>query len=187
MKERFRPLLFASWPAPTCLILSLSNDGARAKGISNAPAQARSLPESLAALLTLALSAFSSATLLPGTSEAVLVTMHVAGSAPGWMLLAVASIANIAGSCVNWAMGRFLAHYAGRRWFPASPAQIERAQRWYARYGWPSLLASWVPVVGDPLTVVAGFLRTPFWLFVIVVAFAKTARYAALLWLIDLI
>lgn len=112
--------------------------------------------------------------------------MHVAGSAPGWMLLAVASIANIAGSCVNWIMGRFLLRYADRRWFPASPDQIERAGRWYRRYGWPSLFASWLPVVGDPLTVVAGFLRTPFLLFLIVVAIAKTARYAALLWLVDL-
>jgi membrane protein YqaA with SNARE-associated domain len=144
------------------------------------------LPESLPALLTLALSAFTSATLLPGTSEAVLVAMHVAGSAPGWMLLAVASIANIVGSCVNWIMGRFLLRYADRRWFPASPGQIERAGRWYRRYGWPSLFASWLPVVGDPLTVVAGFLRTPFLLFLIVVAIAKTARYAALLWLVDL-
>jgi membrane protein YqaA with SNARE-associated domain len=112
--------------------------------------------------------------------------MHVSNAAPGWMLLAVASIANIAGSCVNWIMGRFLLRYADRRWFPASPGQIERAGRWYRRYGWPSLFASWLPVVGDPLTVVAGFLRTPFLLFLIVVAIAKTARYAALLWLVDL-
>lgn len=144
------------------------------------------MPDTLPALAALTFSAFTSATLLPGTSEAALVALHVAGAAPAWLLLAVASAANVAGSCVNWVMGRFLAAYAGRRWFPVSHAQIERAQNWYRRWGWPSLLASWVPVVGDPLTVVAGFLRAPFWLFLIVVAFAKTARYAALLWLIDL-
>ena len=144
------------------------------------------MSESLS-LLALAFSAFTSATLLPATSEAALVALHVAQAAPAWLLLAVASAANVAGSCVNWAMGRFLARYSGRRWFPVSPGQLERAQGWYARYGWPSLLASWLPVIGDPLTVVAGFLRTPFVLFLIVVAFAKTARYAALLWLIDMI
>ena len=132
------------------------------------------------------MSAFTSATLLPGTSEAALLALHAAGAAPGWLLLAVASLANVAGSCVNWVMGRFLVSYSDRRWFPASQAQIERAGNWYRRFGWPSLLLSWLPVIGDPITVVAGFLRTPFLLFLIVVAFAKTARYAALLWLIDL-
>jgi membrane protein YqaA with SNARE-associated domain len=144
------------------------------------------LPEFIPVLFALAVSAFTSATLLPGTSEAMFLALRMADAAPAWMLLAVASVANIAGSCVNWAMGRFAAHYAGRRWFPVSAVQLARAEDWYARWGWPSLLASWVPVIGDPLTVVAGFLRTPFLLFVIVVAFAKTARYAALLWLIDL-
>lgn len=137
--------------------------------------------------MVLAISAFTSATLLPGTSEAALVALHMAQAAPGWLLLAVASVANIAGSCVNWAMGRFLAGYADRRWFPVPQAQMNRAASWYRRYGWPSLLASWVPIVGDPLTAVAGLLRTPFPLFLIVVAIAKTARYAALLWMIDLI
>ena len=144
------------------------------------------MPESLPALTALAISAFTSATLLPGTSEAALVALHATKAAPGWALLAVASAANVAGSCVNWAMGRFLSDHAGRKWFPATPAQIDRAAAWYGCYGWPSLLASWVPVIGDPLTVVAGFLKTPFLLFLIVVAFAKTARYAALLWAIDL-
>lgn len=125
--------------------------------------------------------------LLPGTSEAALVALRTAGAASASVLLVVASIANIAGSCVNWALGRFAASYADRGWFPVSQAQLDRASLWYRRWGWPSLLLSWVPVVGDPLTAVAGLLRTPFLLFLIVVAFAKTARYAALLWLIDLI
>lgn len=141
------------------------------------------MPDAFPALATLAISAFTSATLLPGTSEAVLVALQLANAAPPWLLIATASFANVAGSCVNWFMGRFMAHYVGRRWFPVSEAQIERAERWYGRYGWPSLFASWVPVVGDPLTVIAGFLRTPFWLFLGVVAFAKTARYATLIWL----
>ena len=145
------------------------------------------MSETFPALLALALSAFTSATLLPGTSEAVFIALHVADAASGWLLLGVASVANVAGSCVNWAMGRFLSRYADRRWFPVSEAQLARASGWYRRYGWPSLLASWLPIIGDPIIAVAGLLRTPFALFVIVVAFAKTARYAVLLWLIDLI
>lgn len=54
----------------------------------------------------------------------------------------------------------------------------------YLRWGWPSLLLSWVPVVGDPLTVMAGVMRTPFALFLLLVAIAKFGRYAALLWLL---
>lgn len=141
------------------------------------------MPDNISALAALAFSAFTSATILPGTSEAVLLAMLAGGVAPGWLLLTVASVANIAGSLVNWAMGRFLHGYADRRWFPATPAQMARAERWYSRYGWPSLFLSWVPVIGDPITIVAGLLRTPFALFLIVVAIAKTARYAALIWL----
>lgn len=137
-----------------------------------------------AALLGLAVSAFTSATLLPGTSEAVLLALHLSAAAPAWALLTVASLANIAGSCLNWVMGRFLAGFSDRAWFPVSQSQLSRAQAWYGRWGWPSLLLSWLPVAGDPITVAAGFLRTPFALFLIVVAIAKTARYAALLWLV---
>ena len=137
-------------------------------------------------LLALALSAFTSATLLPGTSEAVLIALQATKAAPVWALLTVASFANIAGSCVNWWMGRFFSRYAHRRWFPVSQSQLDRAAGFYARYGWPSLLLSWVPVIGDPLTVVAGVLRAPFALFLIVVTLAKTARYAAVLWMTHL-
>ncbi len=131
-------------------------------------------------LLALALSAFTSATLLPGTSEATLLVLAGQAAAPVWVLVVVASVANTAGSAVNWALGRFAIGYADRRWFPASPAQVEQAQAFYARYGWPTLLLSWLPVVGDPLTVVAGLARMRFLPFLVVVAIAKTLRYAAL-------
>lgn len=107
----------------------------------------------------------------------------MSAAAPAWALLLVASLANTAGSCVNWYLGRFAARFRDRRWFPVSEPALERAQRWYARFGWPSLLLSWVPIIGDPLTVVAGVLRVPIVVFVPLVALAKTGRYAALLWL----
>lgn len=136
----------------------------------------------LTTLGALAFSAFTSATILPGSSEAMLVALSLSHSADPLMLLLVASVANTGGSCVNWWMGRFLLRFSDRRWFPASPHQIERAQSWYARYGWPSLLLSWLPVIGDPLTIVAGALRVAFPPFLILVAIAKTARYAFILW-----
>ena len=141
----------------------------------------------LAALWALAVSAFTSATLLPGTSEAVLAGLHAARAANPLALLAVASLANTLGSCVNWLLGRLVTQFRDRRWFPASPAQIARAESWYARYGLWSLLLSWVPVIGDPLTVVAGILRVPFAVFLVIVAIAKTARYAFVLGLASLL
>ena len=144
------------------------------------------MPQHFAALAALAFSAFTSATVLPGTSEVALLALATAGSTQMWLLLLVASVANVAGSCVNWVMGRFLTRYSDRRWFPASKSQIERASDWYGRYGWPTLFLTWLPVVGDPIAVVAGFLRTPLPLFLIVVAIAKTARYAAVLGLASL-
>lgn len=96
------------------------------------------------------------------------------------MLLLVASSANVVGSCVNWAMGRFAARFRGRGWFPESEKALARAENFWARWGKWSLLASWVPIIGDPLTLVAGVLRVPFIQFLVLVAIAKTARYAVI-------
>lgn len=141
----------------------------------------------LAALWGLAVSAFTSATLLPGTSEAVLAALHASRAADPLALLFVASLANTAGSAVNWLLGRFVTRFRDRSWFPASPAQIARAEGWYARYGLWSLFLSWVPIIGDPLTVVAGILRVPFATFLVIVGLAKTARYAFVLGLVSLL
>jgi membrane protein YqaA with SNARE-associated domain len=87
---------------------------------------------------------------------------------------------NVLGAVVNWVLGRALRRFEGRSWFPASHAQIQRAQRWYMRFGRWSLLGSWLPIVGDPITVVAGALRERFWPFVILVTVAKAGRYIVL-------
>jgi membrane protein YqaA with SNARE-associated domain len=138
------------------------------------------VPEYSSALVALALSAFTSATILPGTSEALLLALAAVPAAPYWLLLVVASAANVAGSCVNWSIGRFAATLRGTRWLPEGRT-LARAERWFRRWGKWSLLLSWVPVVGDPLTVAAGLLRVPFPVFVAIVAVAKTARYAAIM------
>jgi membrane protein YqaA with SNARE-associated domain len=135
----------------------------------------------LSALAGLAAAAFLAATVLPFQSEVVLVAMIAAESAPLWLMLTVASVANTLGSVVNWFMGLYVEHWRGSRWFPVTEAQLDRAQRWYARWGVWTLLLSWAPF-GDGFTVVAGIMRTPLWLFTLLVAAAKTGRYVAVAW-----
>lgn len=132
------------------------------------------------ALAGLFLAAFVAATLLPAQSELVLGALLIAGDWPPALLIGVASLGNVLGSLVNWGVGRWLIGFADRRWFPFSARQIETATRHYRRFGWPSLLASWVPVIGDPLTLIAGALREPLWRFLLVVTLAKTGRYIVL-------
>ncbi|MGA4448700.1 YqaA family protein [Ectopseudomonas chengduensis] len=135
---------------------------------------------SLSAYPALFLSAFGAATLLPLQSEAVLVALLMAGQHPLWALLLVATLGNVLGSWVNWLLGRSIEHYRERRWFPVSPARLQQAQGWYARYGRWSLLLSWMPVIGDPLTLVAGVMRERLWVFLAIVTLAKASRYAVL-------
>ena len=126
------------------------------------------------------LAAFIAATILPMQSEAALVGLILAGRQPVPGLLAAASLGNVLGSLTNWALGRFVERFAGRRWFPVSPAALARARAQYGRWGHWSLLLSWLPVVGDPLTVVAGMLREPLWRFLALVTVAKVGRYLVL-------
>lgn len=126
------------------------------------------------------LAALLAATLLPAQSEAALAGLLLAGSHPVWLLLAMATAGNVLGSLVNWVIGRRLAQFSNRRWFPVSGEQIEKASRWYARWGYWSLLGSWLPVIGDPLTLAAGVLREPLWRFALIVTLAKGGRYVAL-------
>lgn len=126
--------------------------------------------------------AFGAATILPFQSEVVFVALQVAGSASVLALVVVASIGNTLGAVVNYVMGRGIERFRNRRWFPVNAAQLARAQRWYARWGVWTLLLSWAPL-GDGFTVIAGMMRTPVWLFVLLVTIAKTGRYIALAWL----
>jgi membrane protein YqaA with SNARE-associated domain len=123
--------------------------------------------------------AFLSATVFPFQSEVILFGMLMAEHYHVVLLVLFASLGNILGSCINWFLGRFIAHFENRRWFPLSKAKMARAEGWYRQYGRWSLLLSWVPIIGDPLTIVAGVLREPFPVFLALVAIAKTARYFA--------
>lgn len=132
------------------------------------------------AYLGLFLSALGAATLLPLQSEAALVSLLLSEAYPLWTLLALASAGNILGALLNWLLGRYLEHFRHKRWFPLSDARLQQAQDWYARYGRGSLLLSWLPIIGDPLTLVAGVMGERLWIFLLLVSLAKTARYAVL-------
>jgi membrane protein YqaA with SNARE-associated domain len=127
--------------------------------------------------LGLAGTAFLSATVFPFQSEVVLAGMLLAEHYQTGLLVLAASLGNILGSCVNWYLGRFITRFQGRRWFPLTQKQVTKAEGWYRRYGRWSLLLSWVPIIGDPLTIVAGVLREPLPVFIALVVVAKTARY----------
>jgi membrane protein YqaA with SNARE-associated domain len=121
--------------------------------------------------------AFAAATILPAQSEAALAGLLAMDSFSPAMLVLVASLGNVLGSVVNWGLGRGIERFRDRPWFLLRPAMLNRATSWYRRYGRWSLLLSWMPIIGDPLTVVAGVLREPLWSFVAIVALAKVSRY----------
>ncbi|WP_455230415.1 YqaA family protein [Geopseudomonas aromaticivorans] len=134
----------------------------------------------LMAFAGLFLSAFGAATLLPLQSEAVLVGLLLQAEYSVAALLVIATLGNVLGSAVNWWLGTYIEHWRHRRWFPVSPEKLAKAQAGYHRYGRWSLLLSWVPVIGDPLTVMAGVMKEPFWSFLAIVTVAKAGRYLVL-------
>jgi membrane protein YqaA with SNARE-associated domain len=131
--------------------------------------------------LGLFLSAFLSATILPFSSEVVLIGLIAAEGYNSAILWGMASIGNIAGACINWWLGRFCLNWKDRNWFPVSQNQLDTAESWFLRYGLWTLIFSWLPIIGDPLTFVAGIMRVNFSLFVILVAIGKSSRYGVLI------
>lgn len=141
----------------------------------------------MASLTGLFLLAFAAATLLPGGSEAALLAMARLSEHSILTLLLVASLGNILGSVLNYGLGRMALRYQTRKWFPASPATLAKAQDWFTKWGQWAVLLAWVPIIGDPITVAAGVMRMGFGRFIMLVSLSKTLRYAALLGLFNLI
>ncbi|MGB4100877.1 MAG: YqaA family protein [Alphaproteobacteria bacterium] len=131
------------------------------------------------------LAAFLAATILPMQSEALLAGLLLTKEYAFWALILVASIGNIAGAVVNWVLGRGIARFQHKRWYPLKGQALEKAKYWYQRYGRWSLLFSWVPFIGDPLTIAAGVMRERLAIFIAIVSVAKTMRYLALATAID--
>jgi len=131
--------------------------------------------------LALFATSFLAATLIPISSEVLLAGMAATRAFDPTLLWLSASLGNVLGAAANWALGAFCLRWKDRRWFPFRQVQLDRGQRLFSRYGAWTLLFSWVPVVGDPLTLVAGLLRVNFALFLVLVAIGKAARYGILL------
>jgi membrane protein YqaA with SNARE-associated domain len=130
--------------------------------------------------LSLFLTALVAATLFPLSSEALLAGLIYQNYSLLWLWLA-ATCGNTLGSCLNWYLGAQLLRWQDRPWFPVSPAKLARAQMQFQRYGAASLLLAWLPVVGDPLTLLAGVMRVHFGLFLVLVATGKALRYGVII------
>lgn len=127
------------------------------------------------AYLSLFLTSFASATLLPGGSE-VLFTYLLSEAYSPWLLLFFASIGNTLGSFVNYLLGKYAITFAYQKKY-ITEKSLDKARYLFMRYGTWSLLLSWVPLIGDPLTFVAGIARYSWWKFLLIVGFAKSTRY----------
>jgi len=126
-------------------------------------------------------SALISSTLFPGGSEALLIyRLHDGASVVA--VVTIATIGNVLGSLITYGMGRLGNEAIHRKWLRISEQQTERAERWFNRYGRPSLIMAWLPIVGDPLCLAAGLMRCPLVSFIILVSIGKSCRYAFLAW-----
>ena len=126
---------------------------------------------------------FLAATVLPFSSELTLAGLIETSNYDNSFLLIVASLGNVLGSVVNWALGFYSRNLTKKKWFPFKDKQIENSSKWFSKFGKWSLLFAWVPIIGDPLTLVAGLLRVRFLDFIILVAFGKVSRYLIVFYL----
>ncbi|KLN60974.1 membrane protein [Kiloniella spongiae] len=134
-------------------------------------------------LLSLFLGAFLAATILPFSSEIMLAAALNSGEYPKWLLVLIATTGNTLGAIVNWWLGSYLLRWSDHRWFPFSVKQLDQASEWFRKYGTLSLLLTWIPVIGDPLTFAAGVLKVRFILFLPLVFLGKGLRYIFIGWL----
>ncbi len=134
--------------------------------------------------LSLFVISFLAATILPFSSELTLAGLIVTSNYDNLLLLIVASFGNVLGSVVNWALGFYSRNLSSKKWFPFKETQIEKSSKWFRKFGKWSLLFAWVPVLGDPLTLIAGLLRVKFLDFIILVAIGKVTRYLIVFYLI---
>ena len=135
-------------------------------------------------LSTVAIVSFVSATLLPLGSEPVVFGLVKLNPAMFWPAIFVATAGNTAGGALTWWMG-YGAERAYERVSHKKPPD-PRALRWLTKFGAMGCLLSWLPIVGDPLCAVAGWLKLPFWPCVTYMAIGKFLRYvtmtALMLW-----
>ena len=135
--------------------------------------------------LSLFVISFLAATILPFSSELTLAGLIATSNYDNLLLLMVASFGNVLGSVVNWALGFYSRNLTTKKWFLFEDKQIENSSKWFSKFGKLSLLFAWVPVIGDPLTLVAGLFRVEFTEFLILVTIGKVSRYVVIFYLLS--
>ncbi|MCW8860411.1 MAG: DedA family protein [Deltaproteobacteria bacterium] len=127
-------------------------------------------------LISLFIVSFGASTLLPLGSEWLLVALLLSGSQPGLSVL-VATLGNSLGSGTNYLIGSWSSNWLTHKLLRIDNSQQQRAELWFKRFGSWSLLLAWLPIIGDPLCVIAGTLKTPITRFFLLVTTGKALRY----------
>ena len=134
--------------------------------------------------------AFMVATIVPFGSEMYFVTLLSINKYNNLLLLIAASIGNVLGSVFNWFCGYYVNYFINKSWFPIKKDKIVKGTEIFNKYGKWSLLLSWVPFIGDPITFVAGTLRFSLVPFLILVSIGKVGRYLviyfSIIWAINI-
>lgn len=133
--------------------------------------------------LGLFIAAFLAATILPLSSEIVLSALLLSDLSPIALIL-IATTGNVLGSLTNYALGYYGSQVVVKKWLRLSDHDIDQAKQRFAKYGTLSLAFAWVPIIGDPLTFIAGCLRIPLHWFLLLVTTGKLLRYIAIAYLI---
>lgn len=128
------------------------------------------------------IASFLAATILPLSSEVVLSALLLNGLSP-IALVTIATTGNVLGSLTNYALGYWASLGVIRKWLNMSEDEFVRAEQRFTKYGMVSLCFAWVPIIGDPLTVIAGVLRIRLLWFVILVTAGKLIRYIVISYL----
>ena len=128
-------------------------------------------------LIGLFLSAFLAATLIPAQSELGLGYLVINTNYSIVLLVTIASLGNTTGAIINWFIGQGVARSFVRSKKMRASKHYWTVVKWYKKYGHWTLLLSWAPFIGDPITVIAGIFKVPLKTFLFIVALAKTSRY----------
>ncbi len=128
-------------------------------------------------LFLLFFSCLISATIIPTGSEVILVGLIKLSDHNTAKLLMIATAGNVLGAVINWFLGTKILYFQNKKYFPLKPKQLAKATAYFEKYGKWALLFAWVPIIGDPITVISGVLKTKFLTFLAFVTIGKFFRY----------
>ena len=134
-------------------------------------------------LIFLFFSSLIAATIFPAGSEIILATLSSTENYSKILLLITATTGNVLGAVINWFIGYYVIKFQDKKWFTIKKNKIKKYSNIYQKWGIWSLLFSWLPIIGDHLTVISGIFRTNIWLFLILVTIGKAGRYLAILFI----